>query len=245
MSSCFPITVSCLPCVRLPIWRWSPATASSTSQWARNRDLHQPDFNGQLNIEYHSHGPARRSRLRRYDRSSAPWPSSPPQALPVGGTEGEAVVLQCSAQRRDRTNQALRQPESAVPAESRRIEERHGGQQPKPGNSTQDVLPDSRRPNRASNRTAAAICASSATGLRASCRSRSAVLPTPNRSTTLCSSATPSRSVRYMLMPSANSNTGRSAGIRSSQDGSVAGVATRWYRGRVGKSFLRSAITSG
>ena len=30
-------------------------------------------------------------------------------------------------------------------------------------------------------------------------------------------------------MPSANSNTGRSAGIWSSQDGSVAEVATRWY----------------
>ena len=52
--------------------------------------------------------------------------------------------------------------------------------------------------------------------------------PDPNRSTTCCSRAMPSCSVRYMLMPSANSNVGRSAGIASSQDGSVAGVATRW-----------------
>ena len=49
--------------------------------------------------------------------------------------------------------------------------------------------------------------------------------PVPNRSMKRCSSAIPSSSVRYMLMPSAISNVGRSAGIWSSQFGSVAGVA--------------------
>src|ERR1700704_1043415 len=60
--------------------------------------------------------------------------------MSVNGAEGVAVVLECSAQRRDRTNQAPRQPEgSRCPAESRRIEERHGGQQTNPGNSAQNV----------------------------------------------------------------------------------------------------------
>src|SRR5712675_1435814 len=85
-------------------------------------------------------GRRRKSRSRQYVPCSAPPPSSTPQAASVNGTEGVAVVLQCSAQRRNRTNQAPRQPESRrCPAESRRIEERHGGQQPNPGNSAQNV----------------------------------------------------------------------------------------------------------
>src|SRR6476620_7687589 len=85
-------------------------------------------------------GRRRKSRSRQYVRCSAPPPNSTPQAASVDGPEGVAVVLQCSAQRRDHTNQVPRQPEgSRCPAESRRIEERRGGEQPNPGNSVQNV----------------------------------------------------------------------------------------------------------
>src|SRR5271163_1590988 len=85
-------------------------------------------------------GRRRRSRSRQYVRYSAPSPSSAPQAVSVNGPEGVAVVLQCSAQRRNRTNQVPRQPESSrCPAESARVEERNGGEQPNPGDSVHDV----------------------------------------------------------------------------------------------------------
>src|SRR3954453_15011521 len=86
-------------------------------------------------------GRSRKGRLRQYVRCSAPSPSSTLQAVSVNGPEGVAVVLQHLLQRRNRPHQAPRQPESSrCPAEGGRIEERHGGQQANPGNSTQDVL---------------------------------------------------------------------------------------------------------
>src|SRR6478752_2888726 len=85
-------------------------------------------------------GRRRKNRLRQYVRCSAPLPSSTPLPVSANGSEGIAVVLQCSAQRRDRTNQASRQPESSrCSAEGRRIKESHGGQQPNAVNSTQDI----------------------------------------------------------------------------------------------------------
>ena len=88
-------------------------------------------FAGQLNVEYHSHGPAP-EKVDRGDTFAAlrHRRAAGRNRCQLNGPERVAVVLQRSAQRRDRANQAPRQPEGRRrPAERARIEERHRGQQ--------------------------------------------------------------------------------------------------------------------